>query len=49
MVPVVPANVKLPGELLEQIEFVPLIVPATGAGFTVISAALELAEAHAPL
>ena len=49
IVPVVPANVKLPGEFPEQTELVPLIVPATGDGFTVIKAALEFAEAQAPL
>ena len=49
MVPVWPLNVNAPGELPEQTALVPLKVPATGAGLTVINEAAELASAQVPL
>lgn len=49
MVPVVPLKVKLPGEVPEHTALVPLIVPAIGAGLTVINTEFELATAQVPL
>ena len=44
-----PVSVNVPGDVLVQTAFVPLIKPATGAGFTVIIAAIEFTTVQLPL
>ena len=49
IVPVCPLKVNAPGDEPEHTEAVPLTVPPTGAGFTVINIEDELAGVHPPL
>lgn len=48
IVPVCPDKVNVPGELLKHTLLIPVITPPTGAGFTVIVAALEFATGQLP-